>query len=138
FKQPPHMIFGAGAEGPLEPNTLALRIQPDEGISWKVLVKTPGTKLNMRPVKMEFLYGSSFGSEPPEAYERLLLDAMLGESTLFTRADEVEASWAFITEILRAWEQMPPPDFPNYDSGTWGPREADRMLYRDGREWRWP
>lgn len=138
FKQPPHMLFGANAQGANDHNVLALRIQPDEGISLKVLVKTPGTRTSMRPVKMEFLYGSSFGSEPPEAYERLLLDSLLGDSTLFTRSDEVEAQWAFITDILRAWEQMPPPDFPNYESGTWGPREADRLLYRDNREWRWP
>ncbi len=138
FKQPPHMLFGSEVQGGLEPNVLALRIQPDEGISLKVLVKTPGTRTSLRPVKMEFLYGTSFGTEPPEAYERLLLDCLLGDSTLFTRSDEVEASWAFITDILDAWEQMPPPDFPNYESGTWGPREADRLLYRDGREWRWP
>ena len=138
FKDPPHALFATNGEANLEPNVLALRIQPDEGISWKVLVKTPGVKLGMRPVKMEFLYGSSFGAEPPEAYERLLLDVLLGDSTLFTRSDEVEAAWSFVTEILRVWDQLPPPDFPNYDSGSWGPREADRMLYRDGHEWRWP
>ena len=122
----------------MEPNVLALRIQPDEGISWKVLVKTPGSHTSMRPVKMEFSYGSSLGMEQPEAYERLLLDCLLGDSTLFTRSDEVEAAWAFATDILAAWAQLPPPNFPNYEAGTWGPREADRMLYRDGREWRWP
>jgi glucose-6-phosphate 1-dehydrogenase len=138
FKQPPHLLFGAQAAGGMEPNVLALRIQPDEGISWKVAVKTPGTRLDIRPVKMEFLYGSSFGEGPPEAYERLLLDALLGDSTLFTRGDEVEASWAFVTDILDAWEQMGSADIATYEAGSWGPREADRMLYRDDREWRWP
>lgn len=140
FKQPPHSLFGDQfpGEGDLEPNVLALRIQPDEGISWKVLVKIPGTHTSIRPAKMEFLYGSSFGQQQPEAYERLLHDALLGDGTLFTRSDEVEAAWAFVTDILAAWEQMSPPNFPNYDSGSWGPREADRMLYRDGHEWRWP
>ncbi len=137
FKQPPLLLFGQQTDGIIEPNVLALRIQPDEGISLTVSVKTPGTRLNIRPVKMEFLYGTGFGIEPPEAYERLLLDAMIGDSTLFTRHDEVEASWAFITDILDAWKQLPPPQFPNYESGSWGPRDADRLLYRDGREWRW-
>ncbi len=140
FKQPPQVLFGAEASegGGMEPNVLAIRIQPDEGISLKMMVKTPGTRLNIRPVKMEFHYGSSFGGKPPEAYERLLLDSLLGDSTLFTRSDEVEAAWGFVSDILRAWEHLPPPSFPNYESGSWGPREADRLLYRDGREWRWP
>ncbi len=138
FKQPPLSLFGPDASSDMEPNVLALRIQPDEGISLKVQVKTPGTGLKIRPVKMEFLYGSSFGADPPEAYERLLLDSMLGDSTLFTRHDEVESAWALVTDILDAWAQMPPPNFPNYEAGSWGPREADRLLYRDNREWRWP
>ncbi len=139
FKQPPLALFkGAENQSSMEPNVLALRIQPDEGISLKVLAKTPGTRLNIRPVKMEFLYGSSFGEDPPEAYERLLLDSMIGDSTLFTRSDEVETAWSFVTDILETWAQMPAPRFPNYESGAWGPREADRLLYRDNREWRWP
>ena len=138
FKRPPHLLFAGQPEGGLEPNVLALRIQPDEGISWKVSVKAPGTRMNIRPVKMEFLYGSSFGEGAREAYERLLLDAFLGDSTLFTRSDEVETSWAFVTDILDAWSQMGPSSVPSYESGSWGPREADRMLYRDNREWRWP
>jgi glucose-6-phosphate 1-dehydrogenase len=92
----------------------------------------------VEPVKMDFLYGRSFGVEPPEAYERLLLDAMLGDPTLFIRKDEVEAAWAIVTAIHRAWADEPPPRFPNYEAGTWGPEEADRLLERDGRAWRRP
>ncbi len=138
FKQPPLSIFGPEASRDMEPNVLALRIQPDEGISLKMQVKAPGTGIHIRPVKMEFRYGGSFGIEPPEAYERLLLDCMLGDSTLFTRSDEVETAWSLVTDILQAWSKMPPPNFPNYEAGSWGPRDADRLLYRDNREWRWP
>jgi glucose-6-phosphate 1-dehydrogenase len=90
------------------------------------------------PVTMEFRYGTSFGAEPPEAYERLILDCMLGDGTLFTRGDEVEASWAFIDRIEKAWARSEPPAFPNYASGSWGPDAADALLARDGRKWRRP
>jgi glucose-6-phosphate 1-dehydrogenase len=85
---------------------------------------------------MDFLYGSSFGRQSPEAYERLLLDVLLGDSTLFTRRDEVEASWSIITPILEAWQHMSPPDFPNYPAGSWGPASATELVQRDGRIWR--
>jgi len=85
---------------------------------------------------MDFLYGASFGTESPDAYERLLLDCMLGDSTRFTRRDEVEAAWAFVTRILDAWRHAPRPDLPNYEAGTWGPAAADALMQGDGRRWR--
>lgn len=135
FKQAPLQLFGKGAES-LEPNLLALRIQPDEGIALRFGSKVPGQAINIRPVKMDFRYGSSFGGEPPEAYERLQLDCMLGDATLFTRADEVEAAWTLIDPIIQGWQENPPTDFPNYDAGSWGPKTADEMMERDGRAWR--
>jgi glucose-6-phosphate 1-dehydrogenase len=131
FKGAPHQLFKTTH---LEPNVLAIRIQPDEGIVLKVGSKVPGAAMKINPVLMEFRYGTSFGAEPPEAYERLLLDALLGDSTLFTRSDEVEASWTYINKILDAWQQAGPPD--PYPAGTWGPTSADDLLKRDGRSWR--
>jgi glucose-6-phosphate 1-dehydrogenase len=121
-----------------EPNVLSIRIQPDEGISLKFFSKVPGPTMDALPVPMEFRYGTSFGAEPPEAYERLILDCLLGDGTLFTRADEVETSWGFIDRIEAAWRAPPPPAFPNYDAGTWGPKEADQLIEADGRLWRKP
>jgi glucose-6-phosphate 1-dehydrogenase len=135
FRQAPLQLFGRGAES-LQPNLLALRIQPDEGIALRFGSKVPGQALNIRPVKMDFRYGSAFGGEPPEAYERLQLDCMLGDATLFTRADEVEAAWALIDPIVEGWQASPPADFSNYEAGTWGPKAADEMMARDGRAWR--
>ncbi len=143
FKNVPHALFkgATGAQLGREPNVLALRIQPDEGITLKFLSKVPGPTIEPRPVTMDFRYGSSFGTEPPEAYERLLLDCMLGDSTLFTRGDEVLESWRFCSRILNAWaesdEQANGP-LPTYEAGSWGPAEADEMLGRDGRGWRKP
>jgi glucose-6-phosphate 1-dehydrogenase len=119
-----------------EANFLILHIQPDEGVTLRFGVKVPGQTTQIRTVNMDFLYGASFGMDSPDAYERLLLDAMLGDSTLFTRRDEVEKSWAFITDILAAWQEQPLPDFPNYAAGTWGPQAANELLARDGRAWR--
>ncbi|MEP7027999.1 MAG: glucose-6-phosphate dehydrogenase [Candidatus Eisenbacteria bacterium] len=138
FRGVPHAIFGGPGQAPGDPNVLALRIQPEEGISLKFGAKVPGARLSIEPVKMDFLYGSSFGAEPPEAYERLLLDAMLGDSTLFIRRDEVEAAWGLVSAIHGAWADAPPPPFPNYEAGTWGPEAASALLDRDGREWRRP
>ncbi len=140
FKRAPHAIFGQAMRGRLadEPNVLSIRIQPDEGISLKFFSKVPGPTMELLPVPMEFRYGTSFGAEPPEAYERLILDCLLGDSTLFTRGDEVEASWTYIDRIERAWKAAPPPPFPNYAAGTWGPPEADRLIEADGRVWRKP
>lgn len=135
FKQAPLQLFGKGAEA-LQPNLLALRIQPDEGIALRFGSKVPGQALTVRPVKMDFRYGSSFGGEPPEAYERLQLDCMLGDATLFTRADEVEAAWTLIDPVIQHWQENPPTDFPNYEAGSWGPKAADDMMQRDGRAWR--
>jgi glucose-6-phosphate 1-dehydrogenase len=135
FRQAPLALFGESLAG-LEPNLLVLRIQPDESISIKFGCKTPGQAINIRPVKMEFDYGTAFGTEPPEAYERLLLDSMLGDATLFTRADETETAWARIMPIIEGWRAAPPNDFPNYEAGAWGPAAADDLLARDGRNWR--
>ena len=138
FKRVPHPLFRGAAAESLEPNVLAIRIQPDEGISLKIAAKVPGPQIRLRSVNMGFLYGTSFLVESPDAYERLLLDCMLGDSTLFTRRDETEAAWRPITAILEGWAEAPPPLFPNYEAGTWGPPEADEFLARDGREWRRP
>jgi glucose-6-phosphate 1-dehydrogenase len=119
-----------------EPNVLVIRIQPDEGISLKMNCKVPGMAPHIQPVKMDFRYGSYFGSTPPEAYERLICDCMAGDSTLFARIDEVMASWKLITPILEYWKQHKPANFPNYASGTWGPSEANELLNRNGQSWR--
>jgi glucose-6-phosphate 1-dehydrogenase len=136
FKRAPHQLFSRQAIVGLEPNVLALRIQPDEGISLRFGAKVPGPTMRLRSVNMDFLYGVAFGAEPHDAYERLLLDAMLGDSTLFTRGDEVEASWSLITPIHQGWQQAPPPEFPNYEAGTWGPKAADKLLVKEWRAWR--
>jgi glucose-6-phosphate 1-dehydrogenase len=136
FKAPPAVLFAAEPSAPLRPNALVLRIQPDEGIAIRMNAKVPGNELNLQPVKMDFRYGGSFGARSPEAYERLLHDAILGDSTLFTRRDEVERSWQIADAIIEGWEAAPAP-FP-YESGTWGPLEADKFIERDGREWRRP
>lgn len=139
FKQAPLMLFKRSeAHGQVEPNVLTLRIQPDEGISLKFGAKVPGTEMQIRSVNMDFFYGSSGFREQPEAYERLLLDCMLGDSTLFTRRDEVEAAWTFIQGILDAWREEPPEVILTYESGTWGPQAADEFIWRDGRRWRRP
>ncbi len=138
FQCPPHLLFHTADGDPLQPNVLTMHIQPDEGISLRFSAKAPGASMQIRPVHMDFLYGSSFAIASPDAYERLLLDCMLGDSTLFTRRDEVEAEWAFITAILDGWSRAPRPSFPNYEAGSWGPASADELLARDGRQWRRP
>ena len=139
FKQAPLMLFKRSESyGQVEPNVLTLRIQPDEGISLKFGAKVPGTEMQIRSVNMDFFYGSSGFREQPEAYERLLLDCMLGDSTLFTRRDEVEAAWTFIQGILDAWKEVPPETIQTYESGSWGPQAADEFIWRDGRRWRRP
>ena len=119
----------------MHPNLLVLRIQPDEGASLRFLAKVPGPQLDMRSVSMDFAYGSSFLRGSPEAYERLLLDALLGDSTLFARWDEVERAWEILDGLIAEWDSHPG-DFPNYAAGSWGPAEADALLEREGREWR--
>ncbi len=137
FKRAPLLLFRDIPEcGSLESNVLAMRIQPNEGITLKFHAKEPGIGVSLRPVNMDFLYGESFLVEPPSAYETLLLDCLVGDSTLFARWDEVEAAWAFVTEILEAWDTLKTPSFPNYDAGSWGPAEADELIGSDGRQWR--
>jgi len=135
FKDVPHRLF-ADAESNPEPNLLAIRIQPDEGIVLRFGSKVPGLGLDIRTVNMDFTYGSAFSSDAPEAYETLILDAMLGDPALFTRADEVEAAWAAVDPIIDAWVGEPAPDFPNYEAGSWGPAAAHHLIERDGRRWR--
>lgn len=138
FKRVPHPLFKGMMTSGVEPNWLIIRIQPDEGVSLHIAAKVPGPRIRLRTVTMGFLYGTSFLVQSPDAYERLLLDCMLGDSTLFTRRDETEAAWVPITQILRGWAELPPPEFPNYDAGTWGPPEAELFIARDGRRWRRP
>jgi glucose-6-phosphate 1-dehydrogenase len=135
FKDAPGILFKQ--EGvKQEPNVLTMRIQPDEGIAMRINCKVPGPSGPVQPVKMDFRYGSYFGQSPPEAYERLIWDCMLGDSTLFARVDEVEQSWKLVTPILDYWAANPAQNFPNYASGSWGPAEADAMMKKDGRIWR--
>jgi glucose-6-phosphate 1-dehydrogenase len=113
-----------------------LRIQPEDGISLRFMTKVPGPAMTVSPVTMDFRFESAFGRSAPDAYERIILDAMLGDGTVFTRSDEVLAAWKFITPILQAWAAAPPPEFPNYAAGTWGPAAAQELIARDGRQWR--
>jgi glucose-6-phosphate 1-dehydrogenase len=135
FKQPPHLLFGRHAASSLESNVLALRIQPDEGISLKFEAKLPGQGMRLHPVMMDFRYGTSFGVDLPTAYETLLLDCVQGDTTLFTRRDEVEAAWSLMNPVLESWQEEVP-EFPNYEAGSWGPASADELIRQDGREWR--
>ncbi|PWB70092.1 MAG: glucose-6-phosphate dehydrogenase [Anaerolineales bacterium] len=134
FKEPPHLLFPT-ATGRLTPNMLVLFLQPDEGVHWRFEAKVPDTIADMRSVDMEFHYADSFGKTAiPEAYERLLLDTITGDASLFTRADEVETAWGLIDPIIETWEAKKQP-IASYESGSWGPKEADEMLARDGRKW---
>lgn len=135
FKEAPSVLFRRASKKD-DANVLVIRIQPDEGISLRMNSKVPGINSPIQPVKMDFRYGQYFGAAPPEAYERLICDCILGDSTLFAREDEVIASWRLLTPILERWHEVPPHDFPNYAAGTWGPQEADLMMSRDGRRWR--
>jgi len=135
FTRPPLLLFGKVGEL-VQPNNLTIRIQPDEGISLRFEAKLPGQLTRLRSVNMDFRYSTSFGMQPPEAYERLLLDCMLGDSTLFTRGDEVETAWEFVDNIRQGWQSEPAPAFPNYAAGTWGPEAANKLLAADGRAWR--
>jgi len=140
FKAAPHLPFGQNAQDGLEPNALVLRIQPDEGITMKVGAKVPGPSLEVRSVNMDFSYGTSFADDLPDAYERLLLDVMVGDPTLFPRWDSVEQAWRVVQPILDRWAEAPPPELPNYAAGEWGPKAADELIarHRPGRRWRRP
>jgi glucose-6-phosphate 1-dehydrogenase len=136
FRAVPPILFNCDPQDPVEPNVLTLRIQPDEGASLSMATKQPGPQVRIRPVKMNFRYGDAFARQSPEAYERLLLDVMAGDATLFMRRDEVEASWTWITNILEGWERSRARWLPEYAAGSWGPVEADRLIESDGRKWR--
>ena len=135
LKAIPHVLFGALPRGPVEPNVLAIRIQPNEGVTLRFQVKVPGPAMRIDPFQMDFGYAEAFRRAAPEAYERLLLDAALGDSTLFTRGDEVDAAWAFLQPMLDGCRERPVHELPEYPAGWWGPREADAMLAADGRKW---
>jgi len=134
FKQPPHLLFEGGK--PLLPNVLLLRIQPDEGVALRFGAKVPGPDVRIRDVRMDFRYGTAFGGETADAYERLLLDSMLGDGTLFARADEVEEAWRIVDSIIAGWKlSRRRPD--EYVAGSWGPERAEHLL-GPGRAWRKP
>ena len=135
FKKAPSVLFNKEADDHSN-NVLVIRIQPDEGISLRMEAKMPGTSFRIQPVKMDFHYGTSFGKASPEAYERLLLDAMSGDATLFARCDEVEQAWEFIDRIESAWREAEASPLEQYPAGSWGPDAADELLARDGRAWR--
>lgn len=135
FKPAPHLPFASTDVETVHPNLLVLRIQPDEGASLRFLAKVPGPRIDLREVSMDFAYGSSFLQGSPEAYERLLLDALLGDSTLFARWDEVERAWEILEGLIEGWTATPGP-FPNYAAGTWGPEAAEDLMAGEDREWR--
>ncbi len=135
FKPVPHQAFPTSAIGAWQPNRLVIYIQPDEGISLDFLAKEPGPRMRLDPVDMRFSYQEAFHSIPPEAYQTLLLDVILGDQTLFMRDDQVEAAWTVIMPILEGWKAIGHPNFPNYPAGTWGPESAEVLIARDGRSW---
>jgi glucose-6-phosphate 1-dehydrogenase len=135
FKRAPHPPFEETSADGLRPNVLLVHIQPDEGVSLAIGAKVPGQGMTIRTVHMDFLYGGAFRTGMPEAYERLILDCMLGDATLFTRTDEVVEQWKLVDAMVAPWLRDRP-SFPNYAAGTWGPPSADELLYRDGRSWR--
>jgi len=136
FKQAPHLPFEKTATEELGRNALVVRVQPDEGITMRFGSKVPGTAMEVRDVTMDFGYGHAFTESSPEAYERLILDVLLGDPPLFPRHQEVEMSWRILDPIERHWARSGKPD--PYPAGTWGPASADRMMARDGRAWRLP
>ena len=138
FRPTPHVLFAAHCGHPLDPNSLTLRLQPNEGITLHFNGKVPGTSLQVRPVRMHFSYDSEFGAYTPEAYERLLLDAMIGDATLFIRRDEVETAWGIVDSIRAGWNTKPLSNREFYAAGTWGPVAADDLLGQSGHAWREP
>jgi glucose-6-phosphate 1-dehydrogenase len=136
FKRAPFILFRKTPVHHLNPNRLVLHIQPEEGIDLSFGAKVPGPLLRLGAVNMHFHYKDYFGSTPSTGYERLLYDCMTGDATLFQRADMIEAGWSVVAPILDVWRALPPRSFPNYAAGTWGPKEADELIERDGRQWR--
>ena len=135
FKHVPHMIYRPTDTQGLQPNIITIRIQPDEGIAIRFGAKVPGAENQLASVNMNFNYSTAFGIELPDAYERLIADAMEGDSTLFIRRDEIEASWRIIDSITSVWKTMPPDTTYPYAAGTWGPSQADELIAKDGRQW---
>jgi glucose-6-phosphate 1-dehydrogenase len=138
FRKPPHLMFPLPEGETIEPNLLALRVQPNEGLALRFEVKVPGVDVRMSSMDMDFDYDQAFGETEHSAYPTLLLDCMIGDATLFSRHDEVEAAWAVVDPLIEAWEARPPTHFPNYEAGTWGPAVADELPARDGARWRQP
>jgi glucose-6-phosphate 1-dehydrogenase len=137
FKRPPHLMFSQIEDEDFSADVLSLCIQPDEGLHWQFEAKVPGTHEETRPVDMEFHYRTSFEDVPlPDAYQRLLLDALAGDATLFARRDEIEAAWELIDSILASWQSADVSPLLNYERGSWGPEAADTLLEQDGRHWR--
>jgi glucose-6-phosphate 1-dehydrogenase len=136
FRATPHTPFARGETQGLEPNVLVLRIQPEEGISLKIGAKVPGSGFEISSVNMDLLYGTALLEEAPDAYQRLLLDLMLGDPTLFIRADEAECAWSLLEPLMRAWSENG--EVATYPAGSWGPEEAEELLEREGRQWRRP
>jgi glucose-6-phosphate 1-dehydrogenase len=136
FNRPPLQIFRKSSSTPLTSNLLVINVQPDEGISLRFDAKIPGTRMQVAPVMMNFRYGTTFPGDVPEAYETLLLDAMLGDATLFARHDFVEASWALVSPVHETWQRAREGAIPTYEAGDWGPAEADALIAREGRRWR--
>ena len=135
FTRPPAILFGENSNRPLSPNLLKIRIQPDEGVSLSLNSKTPGLETKLQPVNLSFGYDTTFGSNTPEAYERLILDSMAGDRTLFIRGDEAEQSWGLLSPVLDAWRGMEANGLEKYSAGTWGPLDADKLLLKRGHEW---
>ena len=138
FKRPPGILFSEGTRFDLAPNTMVLRIQPDEGSTLLLNAKVPGLETRTQPVKMHFHYETTFGSNTPEAYERLILDSMIGDNTLFIRGDETEASWKLVTPVLEHWKACGVDGLEKYAAGSWGPLASERLLWKNGHEWRRP
>ena len=136
FKRPPLPLFGEMVAAETEPNVLAIHIQPEEGITLKFGSKVPGPTVHVHSVNMDFSYGSSFGAPSADAYERLLLDSLLGDSTLFARADGVEVAWSFVDGIIDRWHDPDAPPPHTYEAGSWGPEAAEELVDADDREWR--
>jgi glucose-6-phosphate 1-dehydrogenase len=143
FRSPPHLIFG-GSDEQMRPNVLVMRVQPNEGVSLNFEVKVPGaavaltSAIEIAPVDMTFDYAEAFGETSAPAYETLLLDVMIGEATLFTRSDEVDAAWRVVDPLIKYWESHKPRRMPTYAAGSWGPREADELIEEHKAEWREP
>jgi glucose-6-phosphate 1-dehydrogenase len=135
FRPVPHQSFPASASVDWQPNRLEIDIHPHEGIALRFQAKQPGVTLKLSPQEMHFRYAEAFQTTPPEAYETLLLDVMLGDATLFMRADQVETAWKVVAPVQEAWSSNPPSDFPNYASGSWGPKSAETLIAQDGRSW---